>query len=228
MAWLWNNLDLVLGLTAEHALLSGIPILLGFAASLPLGWIASRFPVARGVLLTVFNVLYTVPALALFLVLPGLLGTRVLDELNVVVALTIYAMAMMLRGAIDGFGSVSPDVLQSATAQGYSAASRFWRVQLPLAGPVLLANLRVVSVSTVSLLSVAALIGSGGLGYLFTDGFQRYFVDEIVVGIVFTVLLALLFDGVLVLVGRVLMPWNRRVLAGTAAYRMPKRDWVGA
>jgi osmoprotectant transport system permease protein len=228
MAWLWNNLDLVLGLTAEHALLSGIPILLGFAASLPLGWIASRFPVARGVLLTVFNVLYTVPALALFLVLPGLLGTRVLDELNVVVALTIYAMAMMLRGAIDGFGSVSPDVLQSATAQGYSPASRFWRVQLPLAGPVLLANLRVVSVSTVSLLSVAALIGSGGLGYLFTDGFQRYFVDEIVVGIVFTVLLALLFDGVLVLVGRVLMPWNRRVLAGTAAYRMPKRDWVGA
>lgn len=228
MAWLWNNLDLVLGLTAEHALLSGIPILLGFAASLPLGWIASRFPVARGVLLTVFNVLYTVPALALFLVLPGLLGTRVLDELNVVVALTIYAMAMMLRGAIDGFGSVSPDVLQSATAQGYSAASRFWRVQLPLAGPVLLANLRVVSVSTVSLLSVAALIGSGGLGYLFTDGFQRYFVDEIVVGIVFTVLLALLFDGVLVLVGRVLMPWNRRVLAGTAAYRVPKRDWVGA
>lgn len=228
MAWLWNNLDLVLGLTAEHALLSGIPILLGFAASLPLGWAASRFPVARGALLAVFNVLYTVPALALFLVLPGILGTRVLDELNVVVALAIYAMAMMLRGAIDAFGSVSPDVLQSATAQGYSTVSRFWRVQLPLAGPVLLANLRVVSVSTVSLLSVAALIGSGGLGYLFTDGFQRYFVDEIVVGIVFTVLLALLFDGVLVLVGRVLMPWNRRMLAGTAAYRMPKREWVGA
>jgi osmoprotectant transport system permease protein len=117
---------------------------------------------------------------------------------------------MMLRGTVDAFGSVSGDVLQSATAQGYSATSRFWRVQLPLAGPVLLANLRVVSVSTVSLLSVAALIGSGGLGYLFTNGFQRYFIEEIVIGIVFTVLLALLFDAILVIAGRLLMPWSRR------------------
>lgn len=215
MAWLWNNLDLVLGLTAEHARLSGIPILIGFAASLPLGWIASRSRVARGILLTVFNVLYTVPALALFVVLPGILGTKILDPLNVVVALTIYAVAMMLRGTIDAFGSVSPDVLQSATAQGFSPASRFWTVQLPLAGPVLLANLRVVAVSTVSLLSVAALIGSGGLGYLFTNGYQRFFLEEIVVGIVFTVLLALVFDGILVIAGRLLMPWSRRAKAPT-------------
>jgi len=215
MAWLWNNLDLVLGLTAEHARLSGIPILIGFAASLPLGWLASRSRAARGILLTVFNVLYTVPALALFVVLPLIIGTKVLDQLNVVVALTIYAVAMMLRGTIDAFGSVSPDVLQSATAQGFSSASRFWTVQLPLAGPVLLANLRVVAVSTVSLLSVAALIGSGGLGYLFTNGYQRYFLDEIVVGIVFTVLLALVFDGILVLAGRLLMPWSRRAKAPT-------------
>jgi osmoprotectant transport system permease protein len=210
MAWLWNNLDLVLGLTAEHARLAGLPILIGFAASLPLGWIATRVAWLRGILLAVFNVLYTIPSLALFVVLPLVLGTQILDDLNVVVALSIYAIAMMLRGAIDAFGSVSGDVLQSATAQGYSAASRFWRVQLPLAGPVLLANLRVVSVSTVSLLSVAALIGSGGLGYLFTNGFQRYFIDEIVVGILFTVLLALLFDAILVVAGRLLMPWNRR------------------
>jgi osmoprotectant transport system permease protein len=211
MAWLWNNLDLVLGLTAEHARLAGIPILIGFAASLPLGWIATRVAWLRGILLTVFNVLYTIPSLALFVVLPLVLGTQILDDLNVVVALSIYATAMMLRGTIDGFGSVSNDVLQSATAQGFSPRSRFWRVQVPLAGPVLLANLRVVSVSTVSLLSVAALIGSGGLGYLFTNGFQRYFVDEIVVGIVFTVLLALLFDAILVTAGRLLMPWSRRM-----------------
>jgi osmoprotectant transport system permease protein len=215
MAWLWNNLDLVLGLTAEHARLAGLPILIGFAASLPLGWLASRSRIARGILLTVFNVLYTVPALALFVVLPGILGTKILDQLNVVVALTIYAVAMMLRGAVDAFGSVSPDVLQLATAQGFSSASRFWAVQLPLAGPVLLANLRVVAVSTVSLLSVAALIGSGGLGYLFTNGYQRYFIEEIVVGIVFTVLLALVFDGILVLAGRLLMPWSRRTTTPT-------------
>ena len=211
MAWLWANLELVLGLTADHARLAGIPILIGFAASLPLGWLASRSHLSRGVLLVVFNVLYTIPSIALFVVLPGVLGTRILDPLNVIVALSIYATAMMLRGAIDAFGSVSGDVLQAATAQGFSAVSRFWTVQLPLAGPVLLANLRVVSVSTVSLVSVAALIGSGGLGYLFTHGFNRSFVDEIVVGIVFVVLLALVFDGILVALGRVLMPWNRRV-----------------
>jgi len=213
MSWLWANLDLVLRLTAEHAVLAGIPIVVGFAASLPLGWLASRSRVARGILLTAFNVVYTIPALALFVVLPGVLGTRILDPLNVVVALTLYAMAMMLRGAVDAFGSVSGDVLASATAQGFSGAGRFWTVQLPLAGPVLLANLRVVSVSTVSLLSVAALVGSGGLGYLFTNGYQRYFVDEIVIGIVFTVLLALVFDAILVLAGRVLLPWARRRIA---------------
>jgi osmoprotectant transport system permease protein len=210
MAWLWNNLDLVLGLTAEHARLAGIPILIGFAASLPLGWIATRVAWLRGILLTVFNVLYTIPSLALFVVLPLVLGTQILDDLNVVVALSIYATAMMLRGTIDGFGSVSSDVLQSATAQGFSPLSRFWTVQLPLAGPVLLANLRVVSVSTVSLLSVAALVGSGGLGYLFTNGYSRSFPEEIVIGIVLTVLLALVFDAILVIAGRLLMPWSRR------------------
>jgi osmoprotectant transport system permease protein len=210
MAWLWNNLDLVLGLTAEHARLSAIPILIGFAASLPLGWIASRSRVVRAIVLTVFNVVYTIPAIALFIVLPGVLGTKILDELNVVIALALYATAMMLRGAIDAFGSVSTDVLQSATAQGFAPTARFWTVQVPLAGPVLLATLRVVSVSTVSLLSVAALIGSGGLGYLFTDGYARTFPTEIFVGIVFTVLLALVFDTILVLVGRMLMPWSRR------------------
>lgn len=215
MNWLWNNLGLVLELTADHARLSGIPILVGFAVSLPLGWLATRVRALRGVLLTIFNVIYTIPALALFVVLPGLLGTKILDELNVVVALALYATAMMLRGTIDGFDSVSGEVLQSATAQGYSGTSRFWAVQLPLAGPVLLANLRVVSVSTVSLLSVAALIGSGGLGRLFTEGYARQFVDEIVVGIVFTVLLALLFDALLVLLGRLLMPWSRRRTAPT-------------
>ncbi|MEO8529050.1 MAG: ABC transporter permease [Pseudolysinimonas sp.] len=228
MTWLWNNLGLILGLTADHARLSGIPILVGFAASIPLGWFASRSRVARAILLTGFGILYTIPSLALFVVLPVILGTKILDETNVVVALTIYAIAMMLRGTIDAFGSVSGDVLESARAQGFSSVSRFWTVQFPLAGPVLLANLRVVSVSTVSLLSVAALIGSGGLGYLFTNGYQQYFLDEIVIGIVFTVLLALVFDTVLVIVGRILMPWNRPKVVRTSALRTPQRDWVGA
>jgi osmoprotectant transport system permease protein len=221
MAWLQNSWGLILGLLAEHAWLSAVPILIGFAASLPLGWIAARLRVARGILLTVFNVIYTIPALALFVVLPPILGTKTIDSINVIVALTLYAMAMMLRGAVDAFGSVSADVLQAATAQGFSSTSRFWTVQLPLAGPVLLANLRVVSVSTVSLVSVAALIGRGGLGYLFTDGYSRQFLFEIGTGIVLTVLLALVFDAILVIAGRLLLPWNRRVTTPTHVPPIP-------
>ncbi|CAN5438922.1 ABC transporter permease [soil metagenome] len=209
MDWLWNNLGLVLGLTATHARLSAIPILVGFAASIPLGWVASRFPIARSILLTAFGILFTIPSLALFLALPAILGTKILDDANVLVALSIYAIAMMLRGATDAFTSVSKDTLQSATAVGYGTNSRFWTVQFPLSGPVLLANLRVVSVSTVSLLTVASLIGKGGLGYLFTNGYQRDFPTEIIVGIVFTLLLALVFDLILVGLGRVLLPWAR-------------------
>jgi len=225
MTWLWNNLGLVLALTAEHARLSAIPILVGFAASIPLGWLASRSRAARALLLTGFGILFTIPSLALFVAMPLVLGTRILDDLNVIVALGVYAVAMMLRGATDAFEAVSRDVLLSATAIGYAPVSRFWTVQLPLAGPILLANLRVVSVSTVSLLSVAALIGKGGLGYLFTNGYQRAFPDEIVIGVVFTLLIALVFDLVLVGLGRVLLPWSRR---DPGARRSGLRGLIGA
>ncbi len=217
MQWLWSNWDLVLELTAEHVRLSAIPILIGFAASIPLGWLASRNAAARGILLSVFNLIFTIPSLALFVALPAILGTRILDPVNVVVALSLYAIAMMLRGATDAFTAVPRDVLQSASAVGYSPWTRFWTVQFPLAGPVLLANLRVVSVSTVSLLSVAALIGQGGLGYLFTNGYQRDFPTEIVIGIVFTLLVALVFDLVLTTLGRILLPWAKVAAPGKAA-----------
>lgn len=217
MQWLWSNWDLVLELTAEHVRLSAIPILIGFAASIPLGWLASRNAAARGILLSVFNLIFTIPSLALFVALPAILGTRILDPVNVVVALSLYAIAMMLRGATDAFTAVPQDVLQSASAVGYSPWTRFWTVQFPLAGPVLLANLRVVSVSTVSLLSVAALIGQGGLGYLFTNGYQRDFPTEIVIGIVFTLLVALVFDLVLTTLGRILLPWAKVAAPGKAA-----------
>jgi len=207
MIWLWNNLGLVAGLTFEHARLSAIPIVVGFAASIPLGWLAYRYRIARTVLLSVGSIAFTIPSLALFLVLPLVLGTKILDPTNVVVALAIYAVAIMVRGAADAFASVSPDVLDSATAVGSSRASRFFTVQLPLAGPVLLANLRVVSVSTISLLSVGAIIGNGGLGYLFTNGYQRDFPEQVLIGIIAILLLAVLFDLVLVLLGRILLPW---------------------
>ncbi len=207
MQWLWENRDLVLGLTLDHVRLSAPPILVGFLASIPLGWLASRYRAARAILLSLGGILFTIPSLALFVALPAVLGTKILDDLNVVVALSIYAVAIMIRGAADAFASVSPSVLRSATAVGHSALTSFWSVEFPLAGPVLLANLRVVSVTTVSLLSVAALIGKGGLGYLFLNGYQRDFPTEVAIGIVFIMLIALVFDLVLVMLGRLLMPW---------------------
>lgn len=160
-------------------------------------------------LLTICGLLYTIPSLSLFLVLPAILGREQLDPLNVVVAMTIYAIALMARSATDGFDSVDPDVRQSAVAVGYAPVGRFWTVELPLAGPVLLAGIRVVSASTVSLISVGSLIGVSSLGYLFIDGLNRSFPTEIIVGIVATIVVAVVFDAILVVLGRLLMPWTR-------------------
>ncbi len=220
MEWLWENRDLVLGLTFDHVRLSAPPIIIGFLAATPLGWLASRYRAARAVLLGLGGILFTIPSLALFVALPVILGTRILDDINVIVTLSIYAMAIMIRGAADAFASVSPAVLRSATAVGYSSWSRFWSVEVPLAGPVLLANLRVVSVTTVSLLSVAALIGKGGLGYLFLNGYQRDFPTEVAIGIVAIMLIALAFDLILVALGRLLMPWAERLSPRSQARRL--------
>jgi osmoprotectant transport system permease protein len=214
MVWLWQNLELVLGLTLDHARLSVIPVLVSLIASIPLGWAASRNRVVRFILLTLGGILFTIPSIALFVVLPVILGTRILDEINVVVALCIYGVAVMVRGSADAFASVSRDVVGSARAVGYSRWGRFWGVELPLAGPVLLANLRVVSVSTVSLLSVGSVIGVTTLGYLFFNGYQRLFPTEILIGIAFTIIVALVFDTALVLLGRLLMPWTRVMKTG--------------
>jgi osmoprotectant transport system permease protein len=114
-----------------------------------------------------------------------------------------------VRTTSDALASVDGDVLQSATAVGFSTWRRFWAVELPLAGPVLLAGLRVVSVSTVSLVSVGSLIGVSNLGTLFVEGLNRYFPFEVGVGIVAIMIVALVFDLVLVLLGRLLLPWSR-------------------
>lgn len=225
MNWIWSNLDLIWDHTLDHLVLSVPPIILSFFISLPLGWLAYRFQLGRGIILTGVGLLYAIPSLPLFIVLPAIVGTNVRDPLNLIIALTIYGVALMVRVVADGLASVDTDVRQSATAVGFSGWTLFWQVQLPLAGPVLLAGLRVVAVSTVSLATVGAVIGVASLGSLFTDGFQRGIQAEIVAGIVMTVLLALTFDWALVGLGRLLMPWSRAVgpslLARWSALRSP-------
>ncbi|AWB91086.1 ABC transporter permease [Aeromicrobium chenweiae] len=209
MRWVRDNTDKIGDLLVSHLWLSVVPIVLGFAIALPIGWFASRHPRLKGVLLTFAGVLYTIPSLAFFLILPSIIGTGFLSPLNVVVALTVYAVAIMVRSATDAFESVSPAVLDAATATGFAPAGRAFLVELPLAGPVLVAGLRVVAVSTVSLVSVGALTGVSNLGSLFTEGYRTDNDAEILTGVVGIVAIALLLDALIVVAGRVLLPWNR-------------------
>jgi len=208
--WVVNNLDLIADLSVEHIRLAIPPILLGFVISIPIGWLAFRFKLTRGLLLTLAGLLFTIPSLALLVILPPLLGISALSDANLTIALTIYAVAIMARSVADALGSVDPAVRQSATAVGYGSWRLFWAVEFPLAGPVILAGLRVAAVSTISLVTVGILIGTESLGYLFTNGYQRRIVVEIFSGVVMVVVIALIVDYLLVLLGRLLMPWTRK------------------
>ncbi|QNE47068.1 ABC transporter permease subunit [Glaciihabitans sp. INWT7] len=219
MNWLLNNGELIGQLVVAHLLIAIPPIILSFVISVPIGWVANRYRWSRGTLLTVLGLLYAIPSLPLFIILPLIIGTGLRDPVNLVVALTLYGIALMVRTTADGLGSVDPDIRQSATAVGFSARSQFFRVELPLAGPVLLAGIRVVAVSTISLTTVGAVIGISSLGALFTDGIQRGIAVEILTGIVLTIVIALGVDGLLVLLGRVLMPW-----VAVTSGRVPRRD----
>lgn len=207
MSWTLDNLPLIGELTLEHLRQSLPPILYGLLLAVPLGWVAHRVRAVRGLVLTVTGLLYTLPSLALLPLLPLVFGTSTLSPLNLVLALTIYAVAILVRSVADGFDAVDGHVRRAAIAMGYGPLRRFWSVELPLAGPVILAGLRVAAVSTISLATVGILIGVTNLGYLFTNGFQRRIVEEILAGVVAVALVALLLDLILVLIGRVLMPW---------------------
>ena len=209
MTWLRDHLSDVLSLSGQHIYLAGAPLILGLLIALPLGWLASRYRVLYPFLIIGTGLLYTIPSLALFIMLPLLLGTKILDPSNVVVAMTIYSVALLVRTVADGLGSVPDAVNQSATAMGYKRVRRFLSVELPLAVPVISAGLRVTAVSNVSIVSVASLIGVSQLGSLFTDGFNRAFLDPIVVGVLACVLLALIFDVAILGVTRLVTPWQR-------------------
>lgn len=209
MSWVAANLDLIGRMLGAHLLQAIPPILLAFVLAIPVAKLAGGRAWLRGTVGVGSGLLYAIPSLPLFIVLPLALGTDIRSPLNIVVALTLYGLALMVPGAIGAFGSVERDVLRSATAQGFASGARFWQVELPLAGPALLATLRVVVVSTVSLVTVGGVLGVPSLGMLFVDGFQRGIIAEILTGVVLTAALALALDGLLVLLGRALMPWSR-------------------
>lgn len=215
MTWFadhWRDLG---PLVLQHIWLAGLPLLIGLVLALPLGWAARRWRTAYPFLVTTSGLLYTIPSLALFILMPALLGTGILNPANVIAAMTVYTVALLVRSVADGLGAVPDDVRAAATAMGYRGLRRFVAVELPLAVPVLTAGLRVAAVSNVSIVSVASLIGVPQLGDLLVDGFNRAINGELVTGIVVCVLLALAFDAAIRWLGRLLTPWTRA--AGGAA-----------
>ena len=209
MNWVLENLDVIAGYTGAHLVQALPPILVALVLSLPLAKLANSRGWLRTGVTTASGLMYAIPSLPLFVLLPGLIGTGVRSPLNISIALSLYGLALMVPTASDAFRSVNRDVLGTATAQGFAPAARFLQVELPLAGPVLLAGVRVVAVSTISLGTVGGVLGVPSLGMLFTDGLRRGILAEVAAGVVVTAVLALLTDALLVLLGRAVMPWTR-------------------
>jgi osmoprotectant transport system permease protein len=209
MTWVGDNLDLIWAQLGEHIYLAIVPVLLGLLIAVPLGYVATRFSWLANPLIALGGVLYSLPSIALFIVLPAILGTKILSPINIIVALTIYTVSLLIRNVIDGLRSVPPEVLQSAVSMGYGTMRRVVTIDLPIAVPVIFAGLRVATVANISMVSVGAIIGIGGLGDLFTQGFQQNFLTPIVVGILLSMALALVADLVIVVSQRLLTPWAR-------------------
>jgi len=218
MNWVLDNLELIWSLTLVHLRQSAIPIALSFVIALPVGWLAWRYTSLRGTTLLTVGLLYTIPSLGLFTLLAGF-GVPLLSESNLIIALTVYGVAIMTRSVTEGLDSIDAATRAAAVAVGFGPWRRFWTVDFPLSGPVLLAGLRVTATSTISLATVGILIGVQNLGYLFTNGYQRRILAEVLSGVVAVVVIALIVDALLVLLGRALMPWLPRRREGRTLAR---------
>lgn len=209
MRYLLNHLDDLWALTIVHLRLSLVPIVLGLLIAVPLGAAVQRTTALRRLTTLTASIIFTIPSLALFVVLPLVIPTRILDEANVIVALTLYTTALLVRAVPEALDAVDEQVRDAATAIGYRPWVRILKVELPLAIPVLIAGLRVVAVTNISMVSVGSVIGIGGLGTWFTEGYQSNKSDQIIAGIIAIFVLAVVIDTLIMLAGKAITPWNR-------------------
>jgi osmoprotectant transport system permease protein len=207
--YLLNHLDTAWTLAVIHLRLSLIPVLLGLLIAVPLGALVWRRATLRRLTTLTASIIFTIPSLALFVVLPLIIPTRILDETNVVVALTLYTTALLVRAVPEALDAVPAPVRDAATAVGYTRIGQLLKVELPLSIPVLTAGLRVVAVTNISMVAVGSVIGIGGLGTWFTEGYQADKSDQIVAGIVAIFVLAVIVDIAILILGRLITPWAR-------------------
>lgn len=209
MRYLIDNFAEVMAITRTHLVLALVPLLLGLLIAIPVGALIRGTGWARKITTTVSSLAYTIPSLALFVIIPPLVGISAIDPLNVIIALTVYSTALLLIAVPTALDTVPAAVLDAADAIGFGRLRRTLTVDMPLALPVFVSTLRVVVVTNIAMVSVGALIGVGGLGKLFTQGYQRDYPEQIVAGIIVTLVLALIFDRLVFLLGKLATPWTR-------------------
>lgn len=205
--WVQDHLDDIWAASREHVELTAIAVAIGLAISLPLGVLAARWRPLLPPVLWVTGVLYTIPSLALFVLLIPWTG---LSRTTAEIGLVSYTLLILIRNVVAGLDGVSPEVRESATAMGYTNVGRLVRVELPLAAPAIIAGIRIATVTTIGLVTVTALIGQGGLGRLILQGLRLDFRTPLVVGSVLSVALAVAADALLIAVQRAVTPWQRR------------------
>ncbi len=204
--WIAGHLGDIAGRVGEHLELTAIAVCVGFALSLLLGILAARRPGVYAPVTWVTGILYTIPSLALFALLIPFTG---LSLLTAEIGLVSYTLLILIRNIVAGIRGVPTEVRESAVGMGYTPRQVLWRVELPLAAGVIIAGLRVATITTIGLVTVTALIGQGGLGFLILDGIQRFFSTPLIVGAGLSVALAVILDALLVQIEHLVTPWAR-------------------
>ncbi len=202
-----GNWDVIWYYTAQHARYTITAIAIGCALAAPLVYAAHRWPRSYAPMLVGTNVVYAIPSLAMFVLLMPLLGLT--NDKPVIAAMALYTLVILVRNGVEGLRAVPPEVRVAADAMGYRPARKFVRVELPLALPGIVAGTRLATVSTISLISVGAAVGRGGLGRVLSDGHVRSISTELWAGLIAIVALALVADALIVVAGRLLTPWTR-------------------
>lgn len=211
--WIAEHLDSVGLRIVQHLQLTILPLLFGIVVSLALAIWAVRQPRVYGPVTAIAGLLYTIPSLAAFSLLVPITKLSLITAL---IPLTTYTLLILFRGFTAGFNAVPAEILESAEGMGYTRRQRLLRVELPLAVPLMMAGIRLASVSTIGLATIAAVLGDtfGGLGQLITEGIQNFFPTKYLLGAALSVLLAFAADSFFVRLERVLTPWAHATAKG--------------
>ena len=204
-SWVGDHRDLILDRLREHVELTVLAVVIGIIVAVPLTLVSRRWPAWYPVVLTSTGVLYTIPSLALFTLLLPWTG---LTRTTALIGLVSYTLLILVRNAVAGLDGVPDDVKEAAAGMGFTRRRSLVAIELPLALPAIMAGIRLAVVTTVGLVTVAALIGHGGLGSLILDGLNRRFRTPLVVGSVLSVALAASADVILLTVQKRLSPWK--------------------